>query len=47
MPDAASTRRMIVASFLTKDLHLSWQWGEKHFFEQLTDADLTSNNGGW
>jgi len=39
--------RMIVASFLTKDLHLSWQWGERYFFEQLMDADIASNNGGW
>jgi deoxyribodipyrimidine photo-lyase len=39
--------RMIVASFLTKDLHISWQWGEKYFFDRLTDADLASNNGGW
>ncbi len=39
--------RMIVASFLTKDLHLHWQWGEQYFFSQLTDADLASNNGGW
>ena len=39
--------RMIVASFLTKDLHLSWQWGERHFMEHLVDADLASNNGGW
>jgi deoxyribodipyrimidine photo-lyase len=39
--------RMIVASFLTKDLHISWQWGEKYFFEKLIDADLASNNGGW
>ncbi len=39
--------RMIVASFLTKDLHLSWQWGERHFLKLLTDADLASNNGGW
>ncbi len=39
--------RMIVASFLTKDLHISWQWGESHFFEHLVDADIASNNGGW
>jgi deoxyribodipyrimidine photo-lyase len=39
--------RMIVASFLTKDLHLNWQWGEQFFFSQLIDADLAANNGGW
>lgn len=39
--------RMIVASFLTKDLHLNWQWGEEHFFRLLMDADRASNNGGW
>lgn len=39
--------RMIVASFLTKDLHLNWQWGERYFFAMLTDADHASNNGGW
>jgi deoxyribodipyrimidine photo-lyase len=39
--------RMITASFLTKDLHLSWQWGEQFFAGLLMDADLASNNGGW
>ena len=39
--------RMIVASFLTKDLHINWQWGERYFFSVLTDADHASNNGGW
>jgi deoxyribodipyrimidine photo-lyase len=39
--------RMIVASFLTKDLHINWQWGEQHFLEHLIDADIASNNGGW
>jgi deoxyribodipyrimidine photo-lyase len=39
--------RMIVASFLTKDLHINWKWGEKYFLEMLIDADLASNNGGW
>jgi deoxyribodipyrimidine photo-lyase len=39
--------RMIVASFLTKDLHINWQWGERFFFEHLCDADIASNNGGW
>ncbi len=39
--------RMAVASFLVKDLHLSWQIGEKWFEHNLTDADLANNNGGW
>jgi len=39
--------RMIVASFLTKDLHISWQRGERYFLEHLVDADIASNNGGW
>jgi deoxyribodipyrimidine photo-lyase len=39
--------RMIVASFLTKDLHINWQWGEEFFLEHLCDADIASNNGGW
>ena len=39
--------RMVVAMFLTKDLLLSWQWGEQHFRETLVDGDLAANNGGW
>ena len=39
--------RMIVASFLTKDLLCSWKWGEKYFANHLLDFDLASNNGGW
>jgi deoxyribodipyrimidine photo-lyase len=39
--------RMIVAAFLTKDLLVSWQWGERYFMQRLLDADLASNNGGW
>ncbi|WP_019498609.1 cryptochrome/photolyase family protein [Pseudanabaena sp. PCC 6802] len=39
--------RMIVASFLTKDLLLNWQWGELYFMQQLVDGDLAANNGGW
>ncbi len=39
--------RMIVASFLVKDLHLPWQWGARWFFEQLVDADMASNQHGW
>lgn len=39
--------RMIVAMFLTKDLLLHWQWGERYFMKQLVDGDLAANNGGW
>jgi deoxyribodipyrimidine photo-lyase len=39
--------RMIVASFLVKDLHLPWQWGAAHFMRHLVDGDLASNNHGW
>lgn len=39
--------RMIVASFLTKDLIINWQWGEKYFMQTLFDGDLSANNGGW
>lgn len=39
--------RMIVASFLTKDLLIDWKWGEKYFMEMLLDGDLAPNNGGW
>ena len=39
--------RMVVASFLTKDLGLDWRWGERYFAEHLIDFDLSANNGGW
>ena len=39
--------RMIVASFLTKDLIVDWRWGEKYFMQTLYDGDLSANNGGW
>lgn len=39
--------RMIVASFLTKDLHINWLWGEKYFAQQLVDYDPSVNNGNW
>ncbi|NER79644.1 MAG: deoxyribodipyrimidine photolyase [Leptolyngbya sp. SIO1D8] len=39
--------RMIVASFLTKDLIIDWRWGEKYFMQTLVDGDLSANNGGW
>jgi deoxyribodipyrimidine photo-lyase len=39
--------RMIVASFLTKDLQIDWRLGERYFMEHLIDGDFPSNNGGW
>ncbi|KAK4543291.1 hypothetical protein LTR36_005650 [Oleoguttula mirabilis] len=39
--------RMIVASFLAKDLLIDWRMGEKYFMEHLIDGDFASNNGGW
>ncbi len=39
--------RMIVASFLVKDLHIEWQHGAKYFEEHLTDFDPASNSHGW
>jgi deoxyribodipyrimidine photo-lyase len=39
--------RMIVASFLVKDLHLPWQWGARFFMQHLVDGDIASNNHGW
>jgi len=39
--------RMIVASFLVKDLHLPWWWGARHFMALLVDGDLASNQHGW
>jgi deoxyribodipyrimidine photo-lyase len=39
--------RMIVASFLTKDLIIDWRWGERYFMQTLIDGDLAANNGGW
>lgn len=39
--------RMIVASFLTKDLHIDWRHGERYFMQQLIDGELAANNGGW
>jgi len=39
--------RMIVASFLVKDLHVEWQHGARHFLHWLVDGDLASNNHGW
>ncbi|MGE0566373.1 MAG: deoxyribodipyrimidine photo-lyase [Bacteroidia bacterium] len=39
--------RMITASFLVKDLHVDWRWGEAYFAKKLLDFDLSANNGGW
>jgi deoxyribodipyrimidine photo-lyase len=39
--------RMIVASFLIKDLLIDWRWGEAYFAEKLLDYELSSNNGNW
>jgi deoxyribodipyrimidine photo-lyase len=39
--------RMIVASFLTKDLLHNWQLGEQYFMQKLVDGDPAANNGGW
>lgn len=39
--------RMITASFLVKDLHIDWRWGEKYFAQKLIDYDPSVNNGSW
>jgi deoxyribodipyrimidine photo-lyase len=39
--------RMIVASFLVKDLHLEWTQGARHFMQWLRDGDVASNSHGW
>ena len=39
--------RMVVASFLTKDLHMDWRLGEKYFEEKLIDHDPAVNSGNW
>lgn len=39
--------RLIVGSFLTKDLHIDWREGEAHFMRLLIDGDEASNNGNW
>ncbi|MGD8818527.1 MAG: deoxyribodipyrimidine photo-lyase [Anaerolineae bacterium] len=39
--------RMVVASFLVKDLLIDWRWGERFFKQHLVDGDPASNNGGW
>ena len=44
MPNRA---RMVVASFLTKDLLMDWRTGASYFMEHLLDGDLCANTGGW
>jgi len=39
--------RMIVASFLTKDLYLDWRWGARHFWDLLSDGEIANNAGNW
>jgi deoxyribodipyrimidine photo-lyase len=39
--------RMVVASFLVKDLHIDWRWGERFFARHLVDYDPAVNNGNW
>lgn len=39
--------RMVVASFLVKDLHINWRWGEQYFAQKLIDYDPSVNNGNW
>ena len=39
--------RMIVAMFLTKDLHIDWRLGEQFFLQHLIDGEIAANNGGW
>ncbi|MBS1521055.1 MAG: deoxyribodipyrimidine photo-lyase [Bacteroidetes bacterium] len=39
--------RMVVASFLSKDLLIDWRWGEHYFAQKLLDYEMASNVGGW
>ncbi len=39
--------RMVVGSFLVKDLHIDWRWGERYFAQKLIDYDPAVNNGNW
>jgi len=39
--------RLVVGSFLTKDLGIDWRWGERWFMRWLLDGDMASNNGNW
>ena len=39
--------RLVVGSFLTKDLGIDWRWGERWFMSRLIDGDEANNNGNW
>ena len=39
--------RLVVGSFLTKDLGIDWRWGERWFMRLLIDGDEANNNGNW
>jgi deoxyribodipyrimidine photo-lyase len=39
--------RLVVGSFLTKDLGIDWRWGERWFMRMLVDGDEANNNGNW
>ena len=39
--------RMVAASFMVKDLHVDWRWGERYFAAKLLDYDQAANVGGW
>ncbi len=39
--------RLVVGSFLTKDLGIDWRWGERWFMRWLVDGDEANNNGNW
>jgi deoxyribodipyrimidine photo-lyase len=39
--------RLIVASFLTKDLYVDWREGARHFWDLLVDGDIANNAGNW
>ncbi len=39
--------RMVAASFLVKDLHIDWRWGERYFRSKLLDGELAANVGNW
>ena len=39
--------RMVTSSFLTKDLHIDWLWGEQYFATKLVDYDPINNSQGW
>ena len=39
--------RMVVGSFLVKDMNIDWRWGERWFMRSLLDGDEANNNGNW